>query len=38
LKKGGHDGHGKGEKVDAGDMDAVDGVIGWLKEKVNGKA
>lgn len=38
LKKGGHDGHGKGDKVDAADMDAVDGVIGWLKEKVNGTA
>lgn len=34
LKKGGHDGHGKGEKVDAADMDAVDGVIEWLRGKV----
>ncbi|KAH6641592.1 Hsp70 nucleotide exchange factor FES1 [Chaetomium tenue] len=30
--------HGKGDKVDAGDMDAVDGVIEWLREKVNGAA
>ncbi|KAK3296908.1 Hsp70 nucleotide exchange factor FES1 [Chaetomium fimeti] len=28
--------HGKGDKVDAGDMDAVDGVIEWLRGKVNG--
>ncbi|KAL2142078.1 hypothetical protein VTI28DRAFT_1591 [Corynascus sepedonium] len=30
--------HGKGEKVDAADMDAVDDLIGWLKQKVNEKA
>ena len=37
LKKQGQEGHGKGEKVDAEDMDAVDGVIGWLRERVNGE-
>jgi hypothetical protein len=30
--------HGRGEKVDAGDMDAVDGVIGWLREQVDAAA
>ncbi|KAK4127736.1 Fes1-domain-containing protein [Parathielavia appendiculata] len=34
LRKAGHD-HGQGDRVDAGDMDAVDGVIGWLRDKVN---
>jgi hypothetical protein len=37
LRKGGHD-HGQGDKVDAADMDAVDGVIGWLREKVKAEA
>ncbi|KAK4138745.1 Fes1-domain-containing protein [Trichocladium antarcticum] len=37
LSKKGADGHGKGGKVDAEDMDAVDGVIGWLRERVNGE-
>jgi hypothetical protein len=30
--------HGRGDKVDAGDMDAVDGVIGWLREQVDAAA
>lgn len=30
--------HGRGEKVDAADMDAVDGIIEWLRERVKGKA
>ncbi len=30
--------HGKGGQVDAGDMDAVDEVIGWLKERVSNAA
>ncbi|KAK4148096.1 nucleotide exchange factor Fes1-domain-containing protein [Dichotomopilus funicola] len=30
--------YGRGEKVDAADMDAVDGVIDWLRERVKGKA
>ncbi|KAK4104967.1 Fes1-domain-containing protein [Parathielavia hyrcaniae] len=34
LKKGGHE-RGQGDKVDAADMDAVDGVIGWLRNKVS---
>ncbi|KAL2191896.1 Fes1-domain-containing protein [Thermothelomyces heterothallicus CBS 203.75] len=29
--------HGKGEKIDASDMNAVDALINWMKEKVNGK-
>ncbi|KAL2162647.1 hypothetical protein VTH06DRAFT_6483 [Thermothelomyces fergusii] len=29
--------HGKGEKIDASDMDAIDALINWMKEKVNGK-
>ncbi|KAK4148906.1 hypothetical protein C8A00DRAFT_38507 [Chaetomidium leptoderma] len=35
LKKAGHE-HGKGDQLDASDMDAVDGVIDWLKEKAKG--
>ncbi|KAK4043045.1 nucleotide exchange factor Fes1-domain-containing protein [Parachaetomium inaequale] len=30
--------HGRGDKVDAADMDAVDGVIGWLRERVDAAA
>jgi hypothetical protein len=34
LKKGGHEGHGRGDEVDAADMDAVDAVIEWLRGRV----
>ncbi|KAL2136366.1 hypothetical protein VTI74DRAFT_4010 [Chaetomium olivicolor] len=37
LKKVGHD-HGRGDKVDATDMDAVDAVIAYLKGKITSKA
>ncbi|KAL2152535.1 hypothetical protein VTH82DRAFT_5719 [Thermothelomyces myriococcoides] len=29
--------HGKGEKIDASDMNAVDALINWMKEKVSSK-